>query len=238
MSSDLASCYARARKLAAVVELQLEVPPTSFEARQALSGNTNALFAEVAILERAIDALPPASPENRLLWQKRLSQLQQDGQQLRKTVEQLLRRTYERSRVELDRSELLGTVSGGLYLWWESRTATSRPSTILDSSFCQGNGAQQAVVVDALARERESITSSSRLIDDVTGLAGSIADALRGQRGVLKGAHRKVLDVSQTLGLSSSLMRVISRRTTADKILVYGGFAVILVLVLIVYWLR
>lgn len=210
MSSDLASCYARARKLAAVVELQLEVPPTSFEARQALSGNTNALFAEVATLERAIDALPPASPENRMLWQKRLSQLQQDGQQLRKTVEQLLRRTYERSRVELDRSELLGT----------------------------GNGAQQTVVVDALARERESITSSSRLIDDVTGLAGSIADALRGQRGVLKGAHRKVLDVSATLGLSSSLMRVISRRTTADKILVYGGFAVIIVLVLIVYWLR
>lgn len=108
--TDLASSYARARKLAAVVELQLESPPVSSEARQALSGNTNALFSEVSALERAIEGLPAGSSENRLLWQKRLSQLQQDGQQLRKSVEQLLRRTYERSRAEIDRSELLGTV--------------------------------------------------------------------------------------------------------------------------------
>lgn len=91
--------------------------------------------------------------------------------------------------------------------------------------------------MDTLARERTSITSSAHLVEDFTGLAGNILEALRGQRGVLKGAHRKVLDVSATLGLSSSLMRVISRRTIADKILVYGGVSVILLVVFLFYWL-
>ena len=102
----------------------------------------------------------------------------------------------------------------------------------------QGNGVQQAVTVDALTRERASLATSAQLVDDFTGLAGNIMEALRGQRGVLKGAQRKVLDVSGRLGLSNSLMRVISRRTMADKILVYGGAIVVLVIVALVYWLR
>ena len=32
-------------------------------------------------------------------------------------------------------------------------------------------------------------------------------------------------------------MRVIERRTTADKILVYGGMLCVLVLVAVVYWM-
>ena len=102
----------------------------------------------------------------------------------------------------------------------------------------QGHSAQQAVTVDTLARERATLTTSSQLVEDFTGLAGNILDSLRGQRGVLKGAHRKALDISATLHLSSSLMRVISRRTTADKIIVYGGAVVILIVVALIYWLR
>ena len=105
-------------------------------------------------------------------------------------------------------------------------------------NFLQGHSAHQSVVVDGLVRERASIAASAHMVEEFTGLAGNILESLRGQRSVLKGAQRKVLDVSATLGLSSSLMRVISRRTTADKILVYGGAALVLVILALVYWLR
>ena len=50
-------------------------------------------------------------------------------------------------------------------------------------------------------------------------------------------AHMKALQMANTLGLSNSLMRVIQRRTSGDKILVYGGMVLITVLLLIVYLL-
>ena len=114
MSGDFFSVgYAKARKLSAVIELQLDAQkPESPEARQALTGNLNSLFSEVAALERAVDSPSVVyDPANRVLWRKRLMQLQQDCSQLRKTVELHLRRTYERTKVEQDRSELLGVVS-------------------------------------------------------------------------------------------------------------------------------
>lgn len=39
----------------------------------------------------------------------------------------------------------------------------------------------------------------------------------------LQSAHRKVLDTLNSIGLSDSLLRVIDRRQTFDKLLVYGG---------------
>jgi hypothetical protein len=108
---------------------------------------------------------------------------------------------------------------------------------IVISSPLQGPSTH-TVVVDALVRERASLTSSARMIDEFTGLAGNVLTSLKSQRGVLKSAHKKVLDVSGSLGLSNSLMRIISRRTTADRILVYGGFAVLLALVALVWWLK
>ena len=59
---------------------------------------------------------------------------------------------------------------------------------------------------------------------------------MREQRAVLKGAHRRVLDVGASLGLSSTLMRVIERRTTGDRIIVYGGMASVLLLLGLVVW--
>ena len=39
----------------------------------------------------------------------------------------------------------------------------------------------------------------------------------------LQSAHRKMLDTLNSVGLSDSLLRVIDRRQTFDKLLVYGG---------------
>lgn len=114
----IAELHAKARKLAALIELQLETPSASPEGRQALGSNLNSLFSTVSLLERAIES--PATDNtsetttSRSLWRRRLVQLQEDSLQLRKTVEQQLRRSFERARVDLDRAELLGVVRGVL----------------------------------------------------------------------------------------------------------------------------
>jgi Golgi SNAP receptor complex protein 2 len=76
------------------------------------------------------------------------------------------------------------------------------------------------------------------MIDEFTSVADNVLSSLRSQRGVLKGAHRKALDVAASLGLSSTMMRVIERRTTADKILVYGGMVAVTMLLLGLWWFR
>ena len=90
--------------------------------------------------------------------------------------------------------------------------------------------------MDALLQERQSATSASSMVDELSALAGSVLGNLQGQRGTLKAAHRKVLDVRTSLGMSNSVMRMVERRTAGDTILVCGGFAVLLSLVGLVFW--
>ena len=94
----------------------------------------------------------------------------------------------------------------------------------------------QSIAVNALLAERASVQHSSSAVDELQDLAGQVLGALRGQRGVMKGAHRRVLDVAASLGVSSSLMRMIERRSTGDKIIVYGGMVVVLAVIVLAWW--
>lgn len=97
-------------------------------------------------------------------------------------------------------------------------------------------GASDNVAVDAFLAERGHLASSHTMMDEISSAAENVMMNLKTQRTMLKGVHRKVLDVGQTLGLSNSLMKVIERRTTGDKVLVYGGMAVISLLLWLVIW--
>ena len=91
--------------------------------------------------------------------------------------------------------------------------------------------------MDAFLQERASLVASHTMMDEVGAAANAAMGALRGQRGVLKGVHKRVLDLGALLGASSTLMRVIERRTFGDKVIVYGGSVVILLLLWLVYYL-
>lgn len=94
----------------------------------------------------------------------------------------------------------------------------------------------QAVAVDSLLAERASASHSAQMIDEYTAMAGSVISSLKSQRATLKTAHKRALDIVTSLGLSSSIMRLVERRTTADKILVYGGMVFVVILVGIIYF--
>jgi len=81
--------------------------------------------------------------------------------------------------------------------------------------------------------------NAHRGIDDLLGSGHTILDSLRGQRSTLKSAHKKVLDVMNTLGLSNTVMRLIERRTYQDKFILYGGmiFTCIVMFLAVKYFL-
>lgn len=49
-------------------------------------------------------------------------------------------------------------------------------------------------------------------------------------------ARRKALDVINSLGLSDSVLRVIERRQFRDQVIVYGGIALVTIVVLYLLW--
>ena len=55
----------------------------------------------------------------------------------------------------------------------------------------------------------------------------------REQRGTLKGAQKKMLDVLNTLGMSNTVIRLIEKRAEGDKYILIGG----MVLTCFIMWL-
>lgn len=98
-------------------------------------------------------------------------------------------------------------------------------------------GKAERTILEAQMQERHSLESSHRMIDEIYSTATTAISSLRDQKHVMKGIHRRVLDVTQRLGLSASLLQIISRKTKGDKVLVYGGSCLIVLFIFFLWWL-
>lgn len=65
-------------------------------------------------------------------------------------------------------------------------------------------------------------------------IGSTILESLRNQRGTLKGAHRRIMDMANTLGLSNATMRLIERRVSEDKVILIGGMLITIVIIILV----
>lgn len=65
-------------------------------------------------------------------------------------------------------------------------------------------------------------------MDEILGAGTSILQGLRDQGSNLKTAHKRVLDLANTLGLSNTVMRMIERRSTQDKYILFAGMVIVL----------
>lgn len=63
----------------------------------------------------------------------------------------------------------------------------------------------------------------------------AILGNLREQRGTLKGAQKKMLDVMNYLGLSNTVLRLIEKRSHQDKFILYGGMVVCCIIMFLVW---
>lgn len=81
------------------------------------------------------------------------------------------------------------------------------------------------------------MTNAHRGVDDMLMTGNGVLDSLRSQRDTLKGARKRILDMGNTLGLSNHTMKLIEKRISEDKYVLFGGMAVtLLVIILVIYY--
>ncbi|KAF3845973.1 hypothetical protein F7725_003051 [Dissostichus mawsoni] len=127
-----------------------------------------------------------------------LDQLKYDVQHLRTALQNFQQRRYAREAQDRDREELM------------SRTFTT-------------NDADTSIPIDETLQLNSNLQNAHRGMDDLLGSGSSMLNGIRDQRSTLKGTHKKMLDVANMLGLSNTVMRLIERRATQDKLIMVGG---------------
>lgn len=98
--------------------------------------------------------------------------------------------------------------------------------------------AQVDIVVDHNVQHNSSLQNAIHGVDDLLQSGSSILDSLRSQRITLKGAHKRLIDIGNTLGLSNTTMRLLEQRAKQDGFVLIGGmlFTIIVIILIIIYF--
>lgn len=97
------------------------------------------------------------------------------------------------------------------------------------------NDPDTSIYIDAALQHNTQLNNAHREMDDLLTHGNSILGNLKEQRYTLKGAHKKILDVANTLGLSNTVLRLIERRSHQDKYILYGGMIFICIFMFLVW---
>jgi Golgi SNAP receptor complex protein 2 len=77
--------------------------------------------------------------------------------------------------------------------------------------------------------------NAHRGIDDMLSQGSNILNNLRDQGAVLKRTKKRILDFTNSLGLSNTVMQLIERRAYQDKYILYGGMLLTLTIIFFIY---
>ena len=148
------------------------------------------------------------------VWKRKVEQIVEDCDQFRVSLERFKSRENRRQAEERDRDELM------------QRVTSDDEFRLLVGQYDAEAGARSAHQRNAARAPRQetdnslsppsrwtvSLQRSGGMIDDLLANGASVLGALGDQRERLKGAHHKMLDLLNSVGVSSSLLRVIDRR--------------------------
>ncbi|KAI8822514.1 snare region anchored in the vesicle membrane C-terminus-domain-containing protein [Fimicolochytrium jonesii] len=94
------------------------------------------------------------------------------------------------------------------------------------------------LMMDHMIRENGVLENSGHRLDEFMQMGRAALQDLVEQRDSLKGTQRRLLDVANYLGLSTSVIRYIERRTAADRWIFLGGVTTtVFIMWLIVHYL-
>uniref|UniRef100_A0A0K8TS74 Putative golgi snap receptor complex member 2-like protein n=1 Tax=Tabanus bromius TaxID=304241 RepID=A0A0K8TS74_TABBR len=97
---------------------------------------------------------------------------------------------------------------------------------------------ETAIEIDYSLQHHNSLNNAHKGVDEMIHTGSNVLDSLRNQRETLKGARRRILDMGNTLGLSNHTMKLIERRLSEDKYVIFGGMIVTtLIIILVIYFL-
>lgn len=91
-----------------------------------------------------------------------------------------------------------------------------------------------AINIDHGIQHQSSLQNAHKGVDEMLHTGFNALDSLRSQRITLKGAHRRIIDMANTLGLSNHTMRLIEKRASEDKVILILGVLITLVVIVLV----
>ncbi|XP_050515629.1 probable Golgi SNAP receptor complex member 2 [Diabrotica virgifera virgifera] len=95
-----------------------------------------------------------------------------------------------------------------------------------------------SINIDYAVQHQGSLQNAHRGVDEMLVTGNNTLDSLRSQRATLKGAHKRIMDMANTLGLSNHTMKLIEKRVHEDKfIFLLGVFITVIVIILVVIYL-
>ena len=117
------------------------------------------------------------------------------------------------------------------------QAAVTEREQLLGQRFTE-NPELTAINIDYALQQQNSLYNAHQGVDEMLQTGSGTLESLRMQRSTLKGAHRRIVDMANTLGLSNSTMRLIERRVFEDKFILIGGMVitVIVIIIVIVYF--
>lgn len=97
---------------------------------------------------------------------------------------------------------------------------------------------ETCVDIDYTLQHHSSLQNAHHGVDEMIMSGTSILSSLVNQRDTLKAAKTKLMTIGNVLGLSNHTMKLIERRFSEDKIILFGGMILtMLVLFIVIYFL-
>ncbi|XP_071516779.1 Golgi SNAP receptor complex member 2 isoform X1 [Panulirus ornatus] len=99
---------------------------------------------------------------------------------------------------------------------------------LMSRKFTTNDQQDTSILLDHELQHHDKLGDANRNVEELLGAGANILQGLRDQGSTLKGAHKRVLDLANTLGLSNTVMRMIERRSTQDKYILFAGMVIVL----------
>lgn len=154
-------------------------------------------------------ALVRAQTGNHDVWKRKVEQVAEEAELLRRALERFGGREAARQREADDRAELLARAEVG-----------RRIKDEMD---------EEAAVAGHVSRSR-------RYLSDMFEQGTAVLADMASNRERIKAAQRKALDVLNSVGMGESVLRMIERRHRSDLYLALGGMAATTLLVVGLIW--
>jgi len=214
--TTLSSRFPGAQSLVLELHSQLERLESGVDTSEQLEldilQNVNTLTKEIQILEN----LAHLEGSRKFMWKKRISQLSDECVACRQSIERYSKRHHEKRREEEIRHELFASQSVG---------TPSETSKFMNR-------------VQVLGNEKESVMSSISLVDEMLGMGKHALESLSSQQIRMKNIQKAVRNIANSLGLSNSLLRVISRTERSTAYLTYGCMVLTIIIIALLYYYK
>lgn len=95
-----------------------------------------------------------------------------------------------------------------------------------------------SIDMDQMLMFHTKAQDANRNVDDLISHGGSILNNLRDQRSRLMNSQKRLFDILNQLGMSNTVMRLIEKRGSQDRYVLFGGMLVtcIIMILIVIYF--